>query len=111
MIDMNEINSEIVRLENSETEWDVMQKLSMLYTVRSGFNADDTILPMSAKWEEGTSGATRIDVEESSSEFLRACDGVDYMSVLAIMDEHLADIRLLYPKVYNTILNRIKSLK
>lgn len=38
MIDLNEIEEEIKALENGETSYENIQKLSWLYTVREHFN-------------------------------------------------------------------------
>ena len=40
MIDINEINEEIKKLENSETCYKVCEKLAMLYTVRDHYKND-----------------------------------------------------------------------
>ena len=52
MLDMNEINEEIAKLENSKcTTYDVCNKLAVLYIVRQHYGADHSSTTTQKKME------------------------------------------------------------
>ena len=42
-----------------------------------------------------------------TSDFLAACDGVPVDAVLDVLDEHMEAIRVLYPKEFDEILQKL----
>lgn len=94
-MNVSEINTAIERLEKSETNYENCSKLSILYIIRNNLDkkAEDV-----AVYSNGT------------SEFLQALNGAPYNEVMNIIDEHLECVKLLYPKEYTAIINKIKQL-
>lgn len=91
-MDIRVIEDEIEQLEQAETSFENCNELAILYTVR------DHLQPNIRAYSYG------------GSEFLLACSRADIGAVLQIMDEHMKCIKLLYPKEYNAILDKIKSV-
>jgi len=46
----------------------------------------------------------------SGSDFLDAANGKPYEDVMKVIDEHLETIRMLYPKTYDSLVERIRQL-
>ena len=94
-MNLNEIEIEIERLENSETTYDSCHKLASLYIIR-----------------DNLSGKKRKTAECSfaRSEFLNAVNDAPLDGVLEILDEHMECIKLLHNREYSAIIKKIKSL-
>lgn len=93
MLDLGIIDDEIEALESeSETTYDVCQKLSCLYTVRN-------------ELKRRTGSA-----KKPPSEFLAAAVGANVTDLMKILDEHMESIRVLYPQEYDALIERIKAL-
>lgn len=93
MIDMHEIDNEINRLEKMDANYDILSKLAVLYSVKDHHHE-------------------RIESRShASSEFAQAISGASWDEALEILDEHMDAIRLLYPKEYSAIINRLKKIK
>lgn len=99
MIDIEEIRDEITKLEHSDTTYSNCSKLAVLYSVVNNFDRQNKTIerPSSASYSFG------------GSEFLTECSKADIAHVLAVMDEHMDCIRLLYPKEYSKILRKIRE--
>lgn len=96
MISLETIEREIDELESRETSYRVCERLSWLYTVR------DHLRP--ARQDGNTQFIT-------GSEFLEACSGVSYVSLMRILDEHMSALSVVQPKQYESVLDRIRSLR
>lgn len=95
MIDLETIEREISELEARETSYKACERLAWLYVVR------DHMTPRSeADVTEGMRG----------SEFLELSSGVSYRALMGVLDEHLEAIRVLYPKSYTALMDRIRAL-
>lgn len=94
-MDINEIRTEIERLEQNETTYENCSKLAVLYSVRDHFKDQKDML---AGYSYGR------------SEFLMAVAEAPIDGVLDILDEHLGAVQILYPKEYSAVLNKIKKL-
>lgn len=46
----------------------------------------------------------------TGSEFMDACSQKDIMAVLEVLDEHMEAIKLLYPKEYDSIIEKIRDI-
>lgn len=92
MIDLDLIQEEIDVLENGQTTYANLQKLSWLYIVKAFSKGVTTsnIVPM--------------------SDFLEACRGKDPEELFDVLDEHMEAIQLLCPKEYEAVLRKIQSL-
>lgn len=91
-MDIKEIRDEVNRLEQSETNYQNCQRLSVLYSILDHHQT---------KKETRYSGA--------SSEFLLAMSKADEQKALKILDEHMEAIRVLYPKEYRVIINKLNE--
>lgn len=94
MIDIQEIQEEINRIEQEETSYQNCMKLSVLYSV----------LDHNSKPERFS------DYSYGSSEFLLSVQNAPIDEVLSILDEHMDAVRLLYPKEYNQLIEKIRVL-
>ena len=93
-MNIEEINSEIERLEVSQTNYENCSKLSILYIIRDHMAKPNRI----------------AEYNNPTSEFLNVVGGAPVNDVLLIIDEHMECMKLLYPKEYSAIINRIKNL-
>lgn len=93
MIDVSIINDEIEALEAGQTDYDTCERLACLYTVRNEM-----------KQREAEKKAL------ASSDFLAASVGAPITDLMKVLDEHMEAIRVLYPKEYDTVVSKIKSL-
>lgn len=100
MIDLDEIEREIDKLEHREASYRLCERLSWLYSVRDHLEAK--MYP--------PEGKTALKSALSGSDFLDAANGKPYEDVMKVIDEHLATIQLLYPKTYDSVIERIRQL-
>lgn len=92
MIDIAVIEDEIAALEaETETTYDTCERLACLYTVRDH---------LKAKQHDGS----------KSSEFLTAAVGIPTPEPMAVIDQHMEAIKVVYPSEYNAIVAKIRSL-
>ena len=92
MINIDEINSEIAKLESESTTYGSIQKLSWLYTVR-----DHLTVPV-VKGDE---------IPKGDSEYYCACSGKSIDEVMAIMNELMDALSVLQPRLYNAVLMKL----
>lgn len=100
MIDLETIEREIDNLEHREASYRLCERLSWLYSVR-----DHLIAKMYPQDENAA-----IKSALRGSDFLDAANGKPYEDVLKVVDEHLETIRMLYPKTYESVIDRIRRL-
>lgn len=96
MIDVNEIEVEIRRLEQQELSYQLITKLADLYVVRDHL-------------QKNFKGALVASYSQAQSEFLQVCSSVPIEDVLNVLDEHMECVKVLYPKEYSAILRKIKE--
>ena len=96
MIDLETIEREINELEaRGDTTYSICERLSWLYVVR------DHIRPtLEAKTQE-----------LHGSEFLEAASGVSYPMFMRVMNEHMEALRLVQPKEYESVMQKVRALK
>lgn len=106
MINVDVINGEIAALEEKDTNYAVCQKLAWLYVVRDHLthSNEDSFISAVQSVEIVTPSLT-------GSDFLKAASGVNVQSLLAILNEHMDVIKVMYPKEYEAIMARIEALK
>ena len=105
-MNIEEIENEIESLENDATNWSNIQRLSWLYVVRDHIGG------------ERAEGETHASVQrtmvhtmpEYGGEFGEAVSGVDIDGLMPILSEHMDVIKLLHPKEYQAVLDRIKEI-
>lgn len=101
MIDLETLEREISEIEARQPSYKSCERLAWLYIVRD--HVRDSMYP--------PEGRTAIESSGGRSDFLEAANGKPYEDVLGIIDEHLETIRLLYPKTYDGVLERIRQLR
>ena len=96
MISLEQLDGEIAALEEKDPTFVVMQKLAALYTVR-----DHMVL-------EKNSNPVTVTLETvptfSDSEFGRLVAGKNIDSVMKTVDELMATIEALYPRLYDSVI-------
>ena len=89
-MDVSEIENEISRLEEAESNWGNVQKLSWLYTVRDHLCG-----------KVGECGGSR---------FLKSVGGKDAILVMRVIDEMMEATQVLNPRLYESVLMRLDEL-
>lgn len=98
MIDLETIEREIRELEaRGDTTYSICERLSWLYVVR------DHLRPVREE--------TRTTQDLSGSEFLEATSGVSYPALMRILDEHMSALKVVQPREYDSMMERIKYLR
>ena len=100
MIDLETIEREISELEARQASYKLCERLSWLYIVRD--HLYEKTYP--------TEGVQALKTALSGSDFLDAANGKPYEDVMKVIDEHLATLQLLYPKTYDSVIERIRQL-
>lgn len=97
MIDLETVERAISKLESGrDASFAACERLAWLYVVR------DHMTPQ----------ADDVRTERMmGSEFLEASSGVPYRDLMYIIDDHLEAIRLLHPRSYDSIIDRIRALR
>lgn len=100
MIDLETIEREINELEaRGDTTYSLCERLSWLYVVR------DHLIRKPEPSEP------RITEELSGSEFLELSSGVEWGQLMAVLDEHMEALRVVMPKQYEAVIERIRALR
>ena len=95
MIDLEEIEREISLIENTrDTTYRTCERLAWLYVCR------DHLTPSEVPEDD-----------EGGSDFLRACSGVNRRDLMRVLDEHMSALFVINPKMYESTIDRIRSLK
>ncbi len=82
-------------------------KLAAFYTILNNlYPKEEDIQPISDIPEN----RSKIPLIQSESEFMDICSQKDIKSVLGVLNEHFEAIKLLYPKEYDSVLEKIKNL-
>lgn len=97
MVSLEEIEREISELETRDTSYRLCERLAWLYVCR------DHLRPQV--------GYGTVTQNLEGSEFLELASGVSYPALMKVIDEHLDAIRLLYPKSYESLLDKIRALR
>ena len=95
MISLEEVEKTILDLEARDTTYAVCERLAWLYIVK------DHITPFPA--------SNNIETD-NNSEFLQAITGKDSNEVWRIINDHMDCVKLVYPKQYNSIIDKINAI-
>lgn len=98
MIDLETIEREISELEARQPSYKLCERLSWLYIVR-----DNLLAKAYPKQHDARAVA-------GGSEFLDAANGKPYAEVLKVVNEHMETIKMLYPKTYDGVVQRLREL-
>ena len=99
-MDINEITEEIARLENGDTNWQNIERLSWLHTVYEHMTGHrDDVIHVGAD-----------SMPEYAGELGKAVSGKNIDSVMNILSEHMAVIKVLHPKEYQAVIEKINEI-
>ena len=90
MINLDEINSEIEKLESMSASYTTIEKLSWLYTVR------DHLSP-----------TKDVEAPDRNTEYILACSGKSMKCVLEVMDELMSTLLVIQPRLYNAVMDKL----
>ena len=114
MIDLREIDETIDELKRHGNTIQAAERLAMLYIAREYMIKEHSAQTMQDYAQAATPAPMDVTPAIAStrrtSEFLTACDGAPVEGILDVLDEHMEAIRVLYPKEYDAIVERIGEL-
>ena len=98
MISKDKLDKEILELETRhDTTYATCERLAWLYIVRDHITGQQAVQP------------TPLAVDPSSA-FLQVVDGKDSVAVFAVMDDLMDTLRVVAPRVYASVLEKIKRI-
>ena len=110
-MDIVEINEHIRKLKCEETNWQSVEKLAALCTVRNELNEAESRENSPAPQAEPVRHTEySIRPQEPQSEFVEAASAVPFGGLMQVLDEHMKAIKLVYPKEYELVMRKIVSL-
>lgn len=89
MIDIDEINDEIAKLEAQTQTYQTIETLAALYVVRDHHSG---------------SGTVRAN---GKTPFLTLCDGEPVCEVLSVMDELMSTLQVTQSRLYDAVMERL----
>lgn len=110
-MDIVEINEHIRKLKCEETNWQSVEKLAALCTVRNELSEAESRENRPAPQAEPVRQmeySTRP--QEPQSEFVEAASAVPFGGLMQVLDGHMKAIKLVYPKEYELVMRKIVSL-
>jgi hypothetical protein len=110
-MDIDEINTHIHKLKCGSTDWQSVEKLAALCTVRD--ELEETHAPEKTQIQAmppATYAAAYSTATEPQSDFVAAASSVPFGGLMQVLDEHMKAIKLVYPKEYELVMRKIVSL-
>ena len=107
-MDIVEINEHIRKLKCEETNWQSVEKLAALCTVRD--ELEEAHAPETQALPPATYAAAYSTAAEPQSDFVAAASSVPFGGLMQVLDEHMKAIKLVYPKEYELVMRKIVSL-
>lgn len=95
MIDLNAVNEEIKRLEEDDLTYRIAEKLAVLYIIR----------------KESDTGTTARSVDDNPTEFEMIANSISKIKLIEALNEHVEAVRIMYPKEYELIMEKIRKAK
>lgn len=110
-MDIDEINTHIHKLKCGSTDWQSVEKLAALCTVRNELNeAESRENSPSPQAEPARQMEYSTRPQEPQSEFVEAASAVPFSGLMDVLDRHMSAIKLVYPKEYELVMRKIVSL-
>ena len=110
-MDIDEINTHIHKLKCGSTDWQSVEKLAALCTVRNELSEAESRENSPAPQPEPVRQieySTRP--QEPQSEFVEAASAVPFSGLMEVLDRHMDAIKIAYPKEYELVMKKIGSL-
>lgn len=110
-MDIDEINTHIHKLKCGSTDWQSVEKLAALCTVRNELiKAESRDKSPSPQPEPVRQMEYSTRPQEPQSEFVEAASAVPFSGLMDVLDRHMSAIKLVYPKEYELVMRKIVSL-
>ena len=98
MLSIEEVERTILELEKRDTTYATCERLAWLYIVHD--HLTQRIVQEKAR-----------AAEMEGSPFLAVCSGAEIAEILRVVNEHMEAVRVIYPKEYSTVVEKIKETK
>ena len=85
-------------------------KLAAYYTILNTLYPEPKQEPVEVGYSTMPSYDEYVPQIRSESEFMNVCSQKDIVEVLEVLNEHMEAIKLLYPKEYDSIIEKIKEI-
>jgi hypothetical protein len=85
-------------------------KLAAFYTILNNLYPEQREKAVDAGYSTMPSYDEYLPQINTESEFMNVCSQKDVLAVLGVLDEHMEAIKLLYPKEYDSIIEKIKEI-
>lgn len=95
---IEEVERTILELEKRDTTYATCERLAWLYIVHD--HLTQRIVKEKAR-------AAEMD----GSSFLSACSGAEIAEILHVLNEHMEAVRVIYPKEYSAVVEKINETK
>ena len=109
-MDIVEINEHIRKLKCEETNWQSVEKLAALCTVRNELSEAESRENSPAPQHEPVMQEYSTRPQKPQSEFVEAASAVPFSGLMEVLDRHMSAIKLVYPKEYELVMRKIVSL-
>lgn len=109
-MDIVEINEHIRKLKCEETNWQSVEKLAALCTVRDELEEAHAPETQTQALPPTDCRAAYSTAAEPQSDFVAAASSVPFGGLMQVLDEHMKAIKLVYPKEYELVMRKISDL-
>nr|UWI28665.1 MAG: hypothetical protein [Bacteriophage sp.] len=109
-MDIDEINTHIHKLKCGSTDWQSVEKLAALCTVRDELEEAHAPETQIQSLPPATYAAAYSAAAEPQSDFVAAASAVPFSGLMEILDRHMNAIKLVYPKEYELVMRKINDL-
>ena len=110
-MDIVEINEHIRKLKCEETNWQSVEKLAALCTVRNELReAESREKSPTPQPEPVMQMEYSTRPQEPQSEFVEAASAVPFSGLMEVLDRHMSAIKIAYPKEYELVMKKIGNL-
>lgn len=109
-MDIDEINTHIHKLKCGSTDWQSVEKLAALCTVRDELEEAHAPEKQTQALPPATYAAAYSTATELQSDFVAAASSVPFGGLMQVLDEHMKAIKLAYPKEYELVMRKISAL-
>ena len=109
-MDIDEINTHIHKLKCGATDWQSVEKLAALCTVRDELEEAHAPEAQTQALPPATYAAAYSTATEPQSDFVAAASSVPFCGLMQVLDEHMKAIKLVYPKEYELVMRKISDL-
>ena len=109
-MDIDEINDHIHKLKCGSTDWQSVEKLAALCTVRNELEEKKPAEEQAQALKPAPYPVAYSTTAEPQSDFVAAASAVPFSGLMQVLDEHMNAIKLAYPKEYELVMRKINAL-